>query len=208
MNDASPILGHPHQLSAEAVLERLETSAEGLTQAQATEGLERHGPNRLPPPPKRSPLLRFLAQFHNILIYLLLIAALVTALLGHWVDTAVILGVVVINALIGFIQEGKAEKALEAVGDLLTPTCTVLRDGARHTLSAEELVPGDLVLLQSGDRVPADLRLVKVRELRIDESMLTGESVPVEKATEAVARDAPVAERIREGGPRADPRPV
>jgi magnesium-transporting ATPase (P-type) len=195
LNDASFILEHPHQISAEAVLERFETGAEGLTQAQAAEGLKRHGPNRLPPPPKRSPLLRLLAQFHNILIYLLLVAALVTALLGHWVDTVVILGVVVINALIGFIQEGKAEKALEAVGDLLTPTCTVLRDGARHTLAAVELVPGDLVLLQSGDRVPADLRLVKVRELRIDESMLTGESVPVEKATEAVPKEAPVAER-------------
>jgi len=195
MNDASPILEHPHQLNVEAVLERLETGAEGLTQARAAEGLKRYGPNRLPPPPKRSPLLRLLAQFRNILIYLLLVAALVTALLGHWVDTAVILGVVVINALFGFIQEGKAEKALEAVGDLLTPTCTVLRDGTRHTLPAEQLVPGDLVLLQSGDRVPADLRLVKVRELRIDESMLTGESVPVEKATEGVERDAPVADR-------------
>ncbi|MGE5153622.1 MAG: cation-transporting P-type ATPase [Bdellovibrio bacteriovorus] len=195
MNAASPVLEHPHQLSAETVVERLATGAEGLTENQAAEALHRHGPNRLPPPPKRSPLLRLLAQFHNILIYLLIIAALVTALLGHWVDTAVILGVVVINAVIGFIQEGKAEKALEAVGDLLTPTCTVLRDGARLSLPAQELVPGDLVLLQSGDRVPADLRLVRVRELRIDESMLTGESVPVEKATGAVAKDAPVAER-------------
>jgi magnesium-transporting ATPase (P-type) len=140
-------------------------------------------------------LRRLLSQFDNLLIYILLAAGVVTVLLGHFVDAGVILGVVVINAVIGFVQEGKAERALEAVRGLLSLQATVIRGGRRRTLPAEELVTGDLVFLQSGDRVPADLRLVGVRELRVDEAILTGESVPAGKETGTVRADAPVGDR-------------
>ena len=116
-----------------------------------------------------------------MLIYVLLGAGAITTLLGHWVDAGVIFGVVVINGIIGFIQEGKAERAMEAVRRMLSPQALVSRDSHRIALPADQLVPGDVVHLQSGDRVPADLRLIRVRDLRIDEAILTGESVPVEK---------------------------
>lgn len=116
-------------------------------------------------------------------------------MLEHWIDTGVILGVVIVNALIGFIQEGKAEKALEAITQMLSLDATVIRDGKRQTMAAEDLVPGDVVALRSGGKVPADLRLIEVRELRIDEAMLTGESVPVEKTTEAIAENTALGDR-------------
>ena len=152
--------------------------------------LEQHGRNELPPPPKRSAWLRFALQFHNLLIYVLMASGAVTLVLGHYVDTAVIFGVVVVNAIIGFIQEGKAERALEAVSAMLASHAIVLRDGSRHEIAAAELVPGDIVLLASGDKVPADLRLLRTRNLRIDEAALTGESVPVDKDDAASAADA------------------
>jgi len=190
---------HPvawHALTVDAAIERLQADGEqGLSEAEAEERLHRYGPNRLPQVRKRGALVRFLLQFHNLLIYVLLAAGITTALLGDYVDTAVIVAVVVLNALIGFIQEGKAEAALEAVRNLLSPTATVVRGGRRRTVPAETLVPGDRVLLQSGDKVPADLRLIEVRSLRIDESVLTGESVPVEKAPEPVESGAPVGDR-------------
>ena len=157
--------------------------------------LERDGPNRLPPPPPRSPWARLLAQFHNVLIYVLLGAGLVTSALGHWIDAGVILGVVVINAVIGFLQEGKAERAMEAIRNMLSPQALASRDRSRMSLPADELVPGDIVHLQSGDRVPADLRLIWTHDLRIDEAILTGESVPVVKAVEAVAESAVLGDR-------------
>ena len=168
---------------------------QGLSEAAAAESLARHGPNATPEPPRPSALARFLRQFRDVLIYVLLAAAAVTALLGHLVDTAVILAVVVVNALIGFFQEGKAESALMAIRAMLAPRARLLRDGQRLTLAAEAVVPGDLVLLEAGDRVPADLRLVEVRGLRVDESTLTGESVPVEKSTAATAGGAPLGDR-------------
>ena len=170
-----------HSQPVDDVLSRLDASANGLSAAEAQQRLVREGPNRLPEPPRRSALRRFLAQCNNILIWVLLVAAVITGLLEEWADTAVILGVVIINAIIGFVQEGKAERALEAIAELLSPHATVLRDGHRTELSAEELVPGDIVLLQAGDLVPADLRLLKCRNLQVDEAILTGESVPVEK---------------------------
>src|SRR5690606_37012196 len=135
-------------------------------------------------------LKRLLMQFHNLLIYVLLLSALVTLALGEWLDSAVIVAVVVINALVGFIQEGKAEQAMRAIQKLLTLDSRVRRAG--HTLSvpAEELVPGDLVLLEPGDRVPADLRLLECRDLRIEEAALTGESLPSSKQVEPVSHDA------------------
>ena len=184
-----------HAAPAREVLEALHTGPGGLAAAEAARRLERYGPNALPPPARRGPLLRFLLQFHNVLIYVLLGAAVVTAALGQWVDTGVILGVVLINAVVGFVQEGKAERALEAIRGMLSPNAVALRDGAKRVLPAEALVPGDVVLLASGDKVPADLRLLEARSLRIDEAALTGESVPVDKGVEPVAPDEVLGDR-------------
>ncbi len=185
-----------HDQPAEQVYERLDTGPKGLSQAEAERRLAEQGPNRLKPPQKQSAVVRFLKQFHNILIYILIVAAVVTALLGHWIDTGVILAVVVINAIIGYVQEGKAERALEAIRHMLSLEAVVMRDGQRRTVPAEEIVPGDVVVLESGDKVPADLRLARVKDLGIDEAILTGESVPVDKATEPVESDASLGDRF------------
>ena len=184
-----------HLTGSEETMQLLSVDRQGLDQDEATRRLEQYGPNRLPPPKRRGPLLRFLSQFNNVLIYVLLSAALVTGLLAHWVDTGVILAVVLINALVGYVQEGKAEKALDAIRDLLSPQATVLRNRHQRVIPAEQLVPGDLVLLQSGDKVPADLRLYRSKNLRIEEAALTGESVPVEKSIEPVAATADLGDR-------------
>ena len=172
------------------------SSIDGLSLQEAQQRLQKYGANRIKPAKKQGPLARFFAQFHNVLIYVLIASGLVTALLGHWVDSAVILGVVVINAIIGFIQEGKAERALDAIRHMLSQQAMVKRDGQFVSLPADQLVPGDIVLLQSGDKVPADLRLFKLRELRIEEAMLTGESVPVEKSLEPVTENAAMGDRL------------
>ena len=185
-----------HALSAEAVLALSHAAAGGLTQAEADVRLQTHGPNRLAEVEPPGLLARLLRQFNNLLLYVLMAAALVTALMGHWVDTAVIMAVVVLNAVIGFVQEGKAEKALQAIRHLLSPHAVVLRDGHQREVDAADLVPGDIVLLASGDSLPADVRLLLARNLRIDESALTGESVPVEKGVTAVAADAPIGDRL------------
>jgi len=184
-----------HQLPADEALAAQQTTGSGLAADEAARRLAEHGPNRLTPPSRRGPLMRFLLQFHNVLIYVLLAAAFVTALLAHWVDTAVIVGVVVINSIIGFIQEGKAEQAMEAIRRMLSPEATVLRGGKRVVVDAEALVPGDIVLLQSGDKVPADLRLLHTKNLRIEEAALTGESTAVEKNIEAVEATAVLGDR-------------
>ncbi len=184
-----------HAKSAETVLESLATTPNGLTAREAARRLSEQGPNRLPEPKGRGPLLRFLYQFHNVLIYVLMAAGLVTATLGHWVDTGVIFGVVLVNALIGVVQEGKAEDALKAIRQMLSPNAMVLRDGRQITIPAEALVPGDIVLLQSGDKVPADLRLLQTRGLQVQESALTGESMAVEKGTDPVAPESVIGDR-------------
>lgn len=184
-----------HALEVDTVLADLDSQSAGLSQSEAERRVRRYGSNRLSPARGRSPLTRFALQFHNLLIYVLIAAALVTALLQHWVDTGVIIGVVLINALVGFIQEGKAERALDALKQLLAHQAMVRRDGQWHTVAATELVPGDVVALQSGDKVPADLRMMSVRDLRIDESMLTGESVPVDKGVDPVAPDSVLGDR-------------
>lgn len=184
-----------HAQPAAAVLQALGSGDAGLDAAAARERLARHGPNRLAAAARRGPLLRFVLQFHNVLLYVMLGAAAVTAVLGHWVDTGVLLAAVVVNAVIGFVQEGRAESALDAIRAMLAPRATVLREGRRSDIDAAELVPGDVVLLASGDRVPADLRLLHVRDLRIDESALTGESVPAEKDAAAAPADAPLGDR-------------
>nr|WP_232020277.1 cation-transporting P-type ATPase [Sulfuriflexus mobilis] len=184
-----------HTQDSAATFLKVSSSADGLSQQDAQQRLEKFGPNRLRPAKKKGPLARLLMQFHNVLIYVLLGAGVVTALLGHWVDSGVIFGVVVINAIIGFIQEGKAEKALDAIRNMLSQQAMVKRNGKFINLPAELLTPGDIVFLQSGDKVPADLRLFKTRELRIEEAMLTGESVPVEKVTQPVAEQATIGDR-------------
>ena len=194
-NAAAPPPPAWHAQPTDEVRRQLRSDAGGLGDAEVQRRLAQYGPNRLAPPKRRGPLLRFLLQFHNILLYVMLGAALITAALGHWVDTGVLLAAVLVNAIIGFIQEGKAESALEAIRSMLSPHATVLRDSRRRDIDAAELVPGDRVLLASGDRVPADLRLVEVRELRVDEAALTGESLPVDKDTQPVATDAALGDR-------------
>lgn len=184
-----------HDIEPEEVFRLVSSTADGLSTEEAAKRYEAYGPNRLRPTKKQSPLMRFLAQFHNVLIYVLIGSGLVTALLKHWVDSGVIFGVVLINAIIGYIQEGKAERALDAIRNMLSQQAMVKRDSKFVSVGAEALVPGDIVLLQSGDKVPADLRLFKTRELRIDESILTGESVPVDKSVQMVNSEATIGDR-------------
>lgn len=167
----------------------------GLSEANVAQRLAQYGGNSLPTAHRRSAWLRFALQFHNPLIYVLLGAGAVTLALNDYVDAGVIAGVVIINAIIGFIQEGKAEKALDAVRAMLASRAVVLREGARRDIDASLLVPGDIVLLESGVRVPADLRLIRVKNLRINEAALTGESLPVEKNLNTVEAQAPIGDR-------------
>ncbi len=184
-----------HATSTEIILDNLQTTTAGLNQIEAEKRLSKFGANRLPKAARRNPFTRFLLHFHNILIYVLIGSALITALLGHWIDTGVILAVVLANAIIGFVQEGKAEQAMDAIQHMLAPKANVIRDGERIAIDGESLVPGDIVLLEAGDKVPADLRLLVVHGLSIQEAILTGESVPVEKHTEPVAADSPLGDR-------------
>jgi magnesium-transporting ATPase (P-type) len=185
-----------HATDVDAVLLRVEVDPKsGLNSDQVSQRLAQHGPNSLPASKRRGPWLRFALQFHNPLIYVLLASGIVTFSLKDYVDAGVIAGVVLINALIGFIQEGKAEKALDAVRAMLASHATVVRNGEHHEIDADQLVPGDLVLLESGAKVPADLRLLQVKNLRVNEAALTGESVPVEKNTDTVAASAAIGDR-------------
>ncbi len=157
--------------------------------------MERFGPNALPEAAGPGLLVRMLRQFHHPLIYVLLVAGVITAGLQEFVDSAVIFGVVVVNAVVGFIQESKAEAALEGLRSMVRTQAKVVRDGHEHTVPSEELVPGDLVLLEAGDKVPADVRLLRETELRVNESALTGESAPVHKDEVVLPEPTPVADR-------------
>ena len=185
-----------HSYPPQQVLEEFKTGHAGLSQTEAKLRLEQYGANRLKPPKPQSIVIRFLLQFHNVLIYILLAACSMTAFLGHWVDSGVIFGVVVINAIIGFVQEGKAEEALNAIRHMLSLNAVVQRDGQRIQIPADQLVPGDIVVLQSGDKVPADLRLVDCKNLRIEEAALTGESEAVEKSIHAVEAVTAIGDRF------------
>ncbi len=185
-----------HSLAADDIFQRLETRTEGLSTDEAARRRARFGPNALPEAASRHPLVRFLAQFNNTLIYFLLVSAVAAGVLGHQIDAAVIIAVVLINAIVGFAQEGKAEKALGAIRKMIAPHAAVWRDGTRTSLPVAELVPGDVVLVEAGDRVPADIRLVRARGLLVDEAMLTGESVSAQKHEAPVAPDAPLGDRV------------
>ena len=185
-----------HAVPADQVIGRLKTDpAAGLDASEASRRLSQYGPNRLPEGKQRGPLMRFFAQLNNVLVYVLLGAGFVKLMVGLWLDAAVILGVVIINALLGFFQEGKAEKALDSIRNMLSAEARTIRGRETRLIPAEELVPGDVVLLESGDRIPADLRLVDVKNLRTEEAALTGESVPIDKTTDAVAAKATVGDR-------------
>jgi calcium-translocating P-type ATPase len=186
---------NPHAVSAVDCLVSLAATPDGLTAPEAARRLAEHGPNRLPPVQSSGPVVRFLRQFHHVLIYVLIGAALVTGALQHWVDTGVILAVVLANAVIGFIQEGKAEAAMAAIRNMLAPKAAVLRDGLRVSVDGADLEPGDIVLLEAGDKVPADLRVIEARGLAAQEAILTGESVPVEKGQTPVAADVALGDR-------------
>ena len=184
-----------HALTADEAITQLETTRDGLSQEQVSQRLSSCGPNKLPEAPQASTLARFLKQFANLLVIVLMVAGILTAFLQHWIDTAVIFAVVIVNALIGVVQEGKAEKAMDSIRQMLALKAAVIRNGKRRTVAGEELVPGDVVLLEAGDKVPADIRLLSSHSLAIQESLLTGESLPVEKGISAVEEEAALGDR-------------
>jgi len=187
---------HWHHLPVSEVLDLLASdAATGLDSLEISDRQAAFGPNRLSPARQRGPWSILLQQFNQPLVIILLLAGLVTAGMQHWVDTSVIVGVVIINAIVGAMQESRALRAIEALSRAMISQATVLRGGIRQRIDAEALVPGDIVLLQSGDKVPADLRLVDVRTLRIDESALTGESLPVEKQVGVLAPEVLLSDR-------------
>ncbi|HEV2154481.1 HAD-IC family P-type ATPase [Bradyrhizobium sp.] len=185
-----------HAVAADEIVRRLDSNLQsGLSATSVQQRLEKYGRNRLPEGRKQGPLMRFLLQFNNILVYVLLGAGFVKLMVGLWLDASIILAVVVLNALLGFFQEGKAEEALNSIRNMLSAEARTLRGGETRLVPSEDLVPGDIVLLESGDKIPADLRLVEVKNLRTEEAALTGESVPIDKTTEPVAERATIGDR-------------
>lgn len=185
----------PYQLSVDEVLNNLQSQSSGLTQNEASARLARDGANALPEKAGNPAWLRFLTHFHDVLIYVLIAAAALTAIMGHWVDTAVILGVAVINALIGHVQENNAEKSLKGIRNMLSSAAVVIRNGQHETAPTTELVVGDIVVLRAGDRIPADLRVMEAHNLRVEEAILTGESTVVDKTAEALEGELPLGDR-------------
>jgi magnesium-transporting ATPase (P-type) len=188
-------LASPHLLDVQDVFNALKTSEDGLSEQEVARRQAVCGENRLPLAPPKSARSRFLDQIHNVLIYVLIGSAVVSALLQHYVDSAVIFAVVVINAIAGFIQEGKAEDALRAIMSMTKTQCMAIRNGVLESIDSAQLVPGDIVMLQAGDRVPADVRLFFCKDLRCDESALTGEAQPIDKHGHVLVCDTLLAER-------------
>jgi P-type Ca2+ transporter type 2C len=178
-----------YQLATQELLESLKTSEVGLKEEEAKNRLQQFGPNRLAEEEKINRFEIFLHQFKSPLIYILLLAAIVTGFLREYVDTGVILTVLILNALIGYAQERKAEESVRALKKMIVPRARVLRDGKEKEIDSETLVPGDIALLSSGAKIPADIRLFNTVELKIDESILTGESVPVEKSSQPLQEE-------------------
>ncbi|KAA5946229.1 cation-transporting P-type ATPase [Enterobacter cloacae] len=190
-----PSGGLAYQQTVEQVLAHTQSQATGLERAEAQARLQKHGPNALPEKKGKPAWLRFLAHFNDVLIYVLLAAAVLTAIMGHWVDTLVILGVAVINALIGHIQESNAEKSLKSIRNMLSSEARVIRDGNHETIPTTEIVPGDIIVLRAGDRIPADMRLIEAHNLRVEEAILTGESTVVDKHTNPLNGELPLGDR-------------
>ncbi|MFC8596915.1 cation-translocating P-type ATPase [Isoptericola sp. NPDC057191] len=197
MDQAQDVIAEPTPWASppQEVLAALRADDGGLTAADAAARLAEVGPNRLPPPQKDPLWKRILVHFDDVLIYILLVAAVLKAILGDWVDFTVILLVAVVNAAIGFIQEGRAESALDGIRQMLSVHAEARRDGAWAKVDADDVVPGDVVRVRSGDRVPADVRLLEAVNLRVEESALTGESVAASKRVDAVTPDAGVGDR-------------
>ena len=186
-----------HHLAEEDVFDALKSDHhEGLSQKEVEERLRLFGENSITAQKPISPLKRFLLQFHNPLIYILLVATAVTFFLEEYIDSAVIFAVVLINSIIGYLQEAKAEDAINSLKKMMSASATVIRDGKKMSVPATQLVPGDIVQLASGDKVPADMRLFKNRDLQIDESALTGESVAVQKQRADLEKDTVLADRV------------
>ncbi len=189
-------MNNPHFFNVDNVLEALGSSANGLDEAEAGKRLINYGPNSLPEQKKMPPWLMFLNQFKDFMIVLLIVAAVISSLLAEVADTIAIIVIVSVNAIIGFVQEYRAEKAMEALKKMAAPTAMVKRAGRIREIQAEELVPGDIVLLEAGRVVPADLRLIESAMLRTAEAALTGESMPIEKTSEAISdEDLALADR-------------
>lgn len=185
-----------HALTDQEIIESLGSRAEiGLTPEEVAHRYEQYGWNELQFKPGKPAWLSFLLQFHQPLLYILILAGAVKAFLGSWTNAWVIWGVTLINAIIGYVQEAKAEGAIASLAKAVTTETTVLREGQPLRIPSRDLVPGDIVMLTSGDKVPADLRLLRLRNLQVDESALTGESVPVEKSVQVLPSDTPLAER-------------
>src|SRR5215831_3037883 len=186
-----------HALEAEKIAHRLGSDLKaGLSGLEAARRLIAHGKNELPETPPPSTFHIFVSQFSSLIIWVLIGAAVVSAVLQEWLDAGAILAIVVLNAILGFIQEYKAERSLAALKRLSIGRARVLRDGVVHVSPAHELVPGDLILVEAGDHVPADARIVSVAHLRTQEAMLTGESIPVEKSSVPLSGpDLPITDR-------------
>ncbi len=170
-----------HTLKMDEVFVRLEAQPQGLTSDEVARRTELYGPNELREKPRPSFLQLVIAQLNNFIVILLIIASVISALLGDWVEAGAIMLIVVLNAILGVVQESRAEEALAALRKMASPEAQVLRDGHRVAVPASQLVPGDVVYLEAGNYVPADMRLVEAVNLRVEEAALTGESVPVQK---------------------------
>ena len=177
---------HWHQKTVEDVIEELNTSLKGISSEEAQKRLLEYGPNELKEKKKKTPLMMFLDQFRDFMILVLIAAALISGFIGELSDTIAIIVIVVLNAVVGFIQEYRAEKAMAALKKMAAPSATVMRNSMPETIPASELVPGDIVMLEAGKIVPADMRLIEAAHFKVEEAALTGESVPVEKNTNAL----------------------
>ncbi|MEW7949075.1 HAD-IC family P-type ATPase, partial [Enterobacter hormaechei subsp. xiangfangensis] len=184
-----------YQQTVDETLTNIQSSLDGLSSTEATARLEKYGENALPQKPGKPGWLRFLAHFNDVLIYVLLAAALLKLIMGHWVDMFVILGVAIINALIGHIQESNAEKSLQSIRNMLSSEAVVIRQGNHETIPTTALVPGDIVVIRAGDRIPADLRVIEAHNLRVEEAILTGESTVVEKSSDVLSGELPLGDR-------------
>src|SRR5262245_26965620 len=185
-----------HALTAEEVLDHLKVEDSGLTSAEAKRRLEHYGPNQLQEAPRPTFLQMLWEQLNNFVVILLIVASLISALLGDYVEALAIMAIVVLNAVLGIVQERRAEEALAALKKLAAPDAQVMRDGRRVSVPAYELVPGDLAFLESGNFVPADIRLLEAVNLRVEEASLTGESLAVQKnAATVLDKNVPLGDR-------------